>query len=1686
MTAVLLAHELTHLIAEAKRKNNDLKTASEKSLHDLKSLPSTSEQQLAADLSRRATFIDPFLIACETANIRYASSGVICLQRLVISKGLPPTRLKETLDAFNACADLGLDVQLKILQALPSLIQNYTSELKDELLAGALQLCASLQSAKAQTISGVAAATLQQLVSAVFEKVVDEDRRGATVPATKELPGDDGPIRLRPAAYDAYRMFRDLVLAAEERPTKFVQLSALSPSSSLELILSALNANARLFVSHPELSTIIGSNLLPAVSRPLSEKTSFGLTIRALRLLDILLARYFTRYLDEFEIVLGLLTHNLDFDPAVPWRRVAAMEVLRNFVNRGNSMIDAYIAYDGSNNGKPVVQDLLSTFVRLSSEKPAAIGLGRQSSVPTRSRETREPGSDQTTFEAATGMAGLIGSALGVAEASVPGISPHWSTPKTACLDQLDKTEAPALPETYVYAMVLECLNSLSDSLARIVLPLTVLHEKADARPSDNETEAGQQARRPVNIARSQSFRQRAIPINPLSVEDGDGIDRVRAVAGLIDKCWPAFLATSSTFLNATLDEQFYRNLIKAYQRFTQVAGLLRLTTPRDALMTTLGRSAVPPHVLNAAMAEEARVSGAGTDSPRVFSNSKALLSVDSLVSHVSTLSTERDRRSSVDSTSPMLSTRNLLCLRALLNLAIALGPTLDSAFNVIVDILRQADMILSSSVSQQLLRRGSIVKGDDSPAAVHAFSAEVAAVESAASRLLESTAEYPNDAFMAVVKAFVRLLGARPAETPSSPRTEYFSPPATPTLNQRNFSGLQGISTLAEMQARDYQFVLPKLGVLSRMNVARFVTYEAKESGWQSIVDELTQIASAPSKPSEARRIATTVLCDVIGECIAIEIDEYDGQQANMQGRALAALLNIVDGVYVEDGELTATDLEVHGHVISAVRMIMDHSGDSLTTGWLSIIATLSTAFERTENQAFETHSDTNMRILWGAISSDLVDAQIGRVAFGTAQLICSDFLAVCPLVFMPSLLELLHRFTLQNEDLNMSLTTVTIILAVAEYLSNEQATRRMGELAADLEDSEDIIADAQTFAKARRPAQLLLLMFQLRATVRDTQKEVRNAAYQTICNILRNRDEQLGPSGWNLLVRNICFGVAADDVLRYTSAGEDTEATQALDKQGDEDISTQILNGIAELMAQHMDVLGQMKRLPSLWEMLLVRLESYLDCESHVLNAAAYAALAKILAQVPVGSGAWTTPVYRTISLWLKRPPEVSDERLEKQDNQAAYTAYMDTVTELHRLAKDSLNAPQTRKLIDNIYHCVQGSNGPKYAGDVNSMSTLQSKAILLLESIDTSHEDLLSSLIVTASEMTLLHHKTAQSPGNTLGPTFIALSTHGMKWLVTLIDRPQAEHLASSALLRAIHALQQIVQSKYIVPAKCKGTYLWQQATTSALKVAKPVLQAADQLDDDAARIALWEAVVEIVVSTVQGHGLNTISDQKSIEEDEQFDIERLEQWKTKLLPGIGRPDLPVGLRTLLVQGLFDASIIHRIEPGEVPETPHSPLSGLYNLRQPRVKRVPFSLRERMSYVCFEELIALATCQEDSPEHVNLAQAAAPLLILRLAIPIRAYITDHPLRGHWPQPLSELEELLFTFEKIKEVRLHPRAFAVDPVAGRRGGSDAHVHLLYPLLVKALAVAGSKWCGSEEVFGPLQAVLEAIMPVA
>ena len=223
MTATILQSELSSLIQESKKKSPDVRNAAERSLGDLKNISLTSEAQLAGDLLRRPQFVDPFILACQSRNAKLASSAVVCLQRLAASRALPRERLQDVVDAFQEVTSYGLDIQLKILQTLPSLLQIYTEDVEGGLLAAILGVCGDLQDNKAAVVSSTATATFQQLITTVYEKVTHEDTL-PDIPIVNSLNIGDTTINIRPEGYDAYRIFNDLCALANGAQLEFIRI----------------------------------------------------------------------------------------------------------------------------------------------------------------------------------------------------------------------------------------------------------------------------------------------------------------------------------------------------------------------------------------------------------------------------------------------------------------------------------------------------------------------------------------------------------------------------------------------------------------------------------------------------------------------------------------------------------------------------------------------------------------------------------------------------------------------------------------------------------------------------------------------------------------------------------------------------------------------------------------------------------------------------------------------------------------------------------------------------------------------------------------------------------------------------------------------------------------------------------------------------------------------------------------------------------------------------------------------------------------------------------------------------------------------------------------------------------------------------------------------------------------------
>ena len=828
-------------------------------------------------------------------------------------------------------------------------------------------------------------------------------------------------------------MFNDICLLTEGQRPEYLRVSALTQTFGLELVESVLTNHAAIFTTHAEQANIVRTRVMPFIISALRGRLNFATSVRLVRVLYTLFRRHLSILPVESGDALEILTQLLDQDTTV-WKRALCMEVFRGIFAEHALLRRIFMLYDTQKGQKSILKNLTATFVRVSTEKPSVIGLGHQSTIPVAS-SNNGPSSDQVMLEA-SGVTGIISSSVG-SDGHSTGISSQWSVMRVPCIDQLDKTDAPTIPESYVYSLTLACITSLSEGLAKFILPLTVPNEGRRKRGAKQETDRDSPAPpsddTPEKLERSGSFKRNPVPVNPLTLESHPLYAEIKVCAAFIDECWPAILATCSTFLYAALDSEYYHGLVRAFQKFAHVAGLLQLDTPRDAFLTTLGKAAVPPHVLTACMnAGPVRhpLSPLPTEaSGSIFSNARGLLSVDSLVSP-SILGAEKQRQHSIDVSNATLNTRNLLCLRALLNLGIALGPTLSSSWSIVLETLQQADVVIFSS-GKAAGRTPLAAKGSDPQAEQEAsvllgnFNTEIRAVETAASRLFESTVDFPNPAFVEIVSAVCNLLAH--AEPPSAPGSRPQSPPSTGGLKTPSFAPTKRVMSVSAPSFtgpnQENQFALSKLGDLASINVERLLAYPPDVSGWTRLTAELVDtLSSVANTPLVRGRAAETLVRLLLEEANAVAPQPED-VRGPIQRRLLEAFRDSLAPIQAPGRDVSiaihAVDVDIHKIILEGLKSLLENCGESLINGWELTFEIIDTIFvKRTlSTDAKQEPSAPRAVLLTRAV-------KLIRPSFASLQLICSDFLPSLPNACFLNLVDTLYKFCTQDDELNVALT--------------------------------------------------------------------------------------------------------------------------------------------------------------------------------------------------------------------------------------------------------------------------------------------------------------------------------------------------------------------------------------------------------------------------------------------------------------------------------------------------------------------------------------------------------------------------------------------------------------------------------------------------------------------------------------
>ncbi|WWC92223.1 uncharacterized protein L201_007177 [Kwoniella dendrophila CBS 6074] len=1609
----LLVSELQALIVETKRRNPDVKDASEAALELLKGGPIPREK-----LNQNAdTLLEPITKGCKTKVAKVIGISIAALQRLVALGGVPTDRLPDVLQTLSSVANQAVEIQLKILQTLLSIL-TYNEDVHGEVLGNALLLCFKLQESRVSVVSSTAAATLRQAVMLIFDRLSPPLSASTTATNTETdtisitLPSEPEPTELMisPSALDAYNLFSDLCLLTasssstgtataggsgfhlwstgeKEVKPNLIKLSSLHRTFGLELIESILSGYEDSVKKQPELLFLLQNSLDPLLLKLLSEKPTFPIALRVCRLIFLLIKSFIHQLPKQVETYLlallrmGMGEHDNNEEgrkePHPEWLRVLALEIIRGICGDTNLLQSIHSHYDATEGSPKLYSKIISSLSRLINEKPALLGIGTQMhglGVP-----HNDPTSPSTNPHASyldLGI-GMVSSAASVGVNTMNammggqggGLGPA-SGVKLRLIEQHDKAEAPQFPETYIYLLALQSINVISDGIYTSVA---------------NSTNSS---------------------------------DPVKAMAS---SAWPALLAALSYIIGTNLSDNLFADVLTALQDFTIACGLLELNTPRDAFLSTLGKYAVPPPVVSAMQNY--------MENPNPPRN-PSVISADAL--GFSALGV------GAPTGPPSLSERNLACLRSTVNTARVLGPSLGKAWHDVLEILQNANFLLATR--KPLMGRRPTVPGgspmnpmspgtprhsgemsEDKPDILQDLDTE--SIQLLINTLFDSSVDLPSEAFIIFVTALCQLssemIGMNAQNSMVLDISDYASTPSTPNMalspmsdNQRRRTS--GINVSHSIKSGERSFSLTKLRVVSTLNLKRIVT-EEPEIGWSVVTQHLLAVARHLTAPPTIRSQASDTLGELLLAAVRI------GKEDRIQHQVFDVLVKQVDVHPISN--TISTDYEVRSAGFSTLNQILESSGHSLSVGWSTIFGMLDSICQDKDqeiasaptSQYSETPATPMSEIRRPSMMLSKGNANLVRIAFPSLQLICTDFLSSLDSEAMKGCITCLGHFGQQIEDVNITLAAIGLLWTVSDAV---QA------------DSKDL---------------WLYLLLELLELARDSRLEVRNSAMQTLFRCIELYGSDLSSSLWSDVFVNVIH-----PLLDST--------------QGDES-SILAITSVGNILGNFLKPINQLDSFQVIYQKFLDRILRSWNDEPKNCATAGLKALEKVLISLQTSHEKLGENKVEIVDRTWKTFSEIGQNFADKSSTSYTQDNLINLV-KIGSLLHDQLTRNDSERLNDlsTILRSIMTyTKSTDYRPDIDTLSPLQSSISSLIADSDKFSS---SQKLDDLSEFTSLAYFNAGEPSTSTSTqtpltstgvklTYIGLSKWSMPKMVEIFNKnskgkgKQKEVFENGTIENVLGAYSIPIKLKYDCPAPNKfgdDPPLWKTAMTTFIAVLDNVMSTLDIEDISTERFeAIWTQIMEAFIGILLADSSEDVS-----AEDETFVIAHLTHLRSVILPKLGDTRIPDRIITQLSESLRKASILYH-----------------YDVRTnggTTAVGIPES-QEELRYWALELLVSLSTKKagdEDEDKDRKVAELSISALMKRFGDVLKRWLDDQKLRGNLPFGRVREEEVLFALRHLATIQIWQDSLTTEnkgseTLAGiYRTSSRAHLFHFYPLLLQ------------------------------
>ncbi|XP_048357520.1 protein MON2 homolog isoform X3 [Sphaerodactylus townsendi] len=1672
--------DLRALSMECRKKFPPVKEAAESGIIKVKTIAARNTEILAALKENSSEVVQPFLMGCGTKEPKITQLCLAAIQRLMSHEVVSEVAAGNVINMLWQLMENNLE-ELKLLQTVLVLLTTNTV-VHDEALSKAIVLCFRLHFTKDNITNNTAAATVRQVVTVVFERVVAEDECYKDV--IEQPIGILGNSNrrsvstLKPCAKDAYMLFQDLCqLVNADAPYWLVGMTEMTRTFGLELLESVLNDFPQVFLQHQEFSFLLKERVCPLVIKLFSpnikfrqgsstssspapvEKPYFPICMRLLRVVSVLIKQFYSLLVTECEIFLSLLVKFLDADKP-QWLRAVAVESIHRLCVQPQLLRSFCQSYDMKQHSTKVFRDIVNALGSFIQSLFLVPNTGNASTATSQTGGSVPGGTASTQTN--PGMLGMGGGVTVLPAFEYRGtwipilsVSAQGSA-KATYLEMLDKVEPPTIPEGYAMSVAFHCLLDLVRGITNMI------EEELGQVETDGEMTTPDAQSSPTHSSDLQDLGSTSDQTDKETVS--------RAVwEEMVNACWCGLLAALSLLLDASTDEAATENILKAELTMAALCGRLGLVTSRDAFITAICKSSLPPHyaltVLNTT------TTSLSSKSYSIQGQNVQMISPSS-ESHQQVVAVGQPLALQPQGT-VMLTSKNIQCMRTLLSLAHCHGAVLGTSWQLVLATLQHLVWILGLKPGVGgALKPGRAVEGP-STVLTTAVMTDLPVISNILSRLFESSQYLDDVSLHHLINALCSL-------------------------------SLEAMDMAYGNNKEPSLFAVAKLLETGLVNMHRI------EILWRPLTGHLLEkVCQHPN--ARMREWGAEALTSLIKTGLSFNHDPALSQNQRLQLLLLNPLKELSN---INHPDIRLKQLE-------CVLQILQSQGDSLGSGWPLVLGVM------------------------GAIRNDQGESLI-RTAFQCLQLVVTDFLPTMPCTCLQIVVDVAGSFGLHNQELNISLTSIGLLWNISDYFfqRGEIIEKELNKEEAVLQKQAE--EKGVTLNRPFHPAPpfdclWLCLYAKLGELCVDPRPAVRKSAGQTLFSTVGAHGTLLQHSTWHTVIWKVLFHLL--DRVRESSTTADKEKIESgggnilihhsrdtAEKQWAE---TWVLTlaGVARIFNTRRYLLQSLGDFSQAWDVLLDHIQSAALSKNNEVSLAALKSFQEILqivspiretdkpdtppainVPVPVLIGTVTATGFgrsfmRTDSIGERigrynatEPPVVMDEiedlnlwwaawnswfRIGSESTKAPVscdkmtfipsqpflTALIQIFPALYQHIKTGFSMDDLQKLGVILHGAVSvpiSSDAspfilPSYTEAVltslqeavlTALDVLQKAICVGSESMQIMYPAIFDQLLAFVEfsckppqygQLETKHIANAKyNQAEWVALNYVPFAERSLEVVVDLYQKTACHKAVVNerVLQNIIKTLRMPLSLKYACPSEST----WKLAVSSLLKVLSIGLPVARQHASSGKFDSMWPELA----STFENFLFTKSSppDNLSIQEfqrNESIDVEVVQLISTEILPYAN-----------FIPKEFVGQIMTMLNKGSI----HSQSSSFTEAE------IDIRMREEFSKMCFETLLQFSFSNKvTTPQEGYISRMALSVLLKRSQDVLYRYIEDERLSGKCPLPRQQVTEIIFVLKAVSTLIDSLKKTQPENVDAN---TWAQVIALYPTLVECITCSSSEVCSA------------------